>query len=162
MYHQVIDWVSIHRDLRLISPLMTPENQNVVSPQLHRPQSHAMHQSKLGWLVFHRHHLVTGVFWHLQVFINTVQNTLAPLDIPLYFGEMTFTLAAAITFQPYCLDVRVGYESSSYTISELSGREEICVTSRSLGIDEMFTINIATHTSPSKIHVMTAVLYVTL
>ena len=75
---------------------------------------------------------------------------------------MTFTLAAAITFQPYCLDVRVGYESSSYTISELSGREEICVTSRSLGIDEMFTINIATHTSPSKIHVMTAVLYVTL
>ncbi|CAI7996746.1 hypothetical protein GBAR_LOCUS1946, partial [Geodia barretti] len=47
--------------------------------------------------------------------------------------------------------VRVGYESSSYTISEPSGREEICVTSRSPGIDEMFTINIATHTSPNSV-----------
>ena len=70
VYHQVIDWVSIHRDLRLISPLMTAERQNVVSSQPYRQQSHAIHQSRLGWLIFHRHHLVAGVFWHLQVFIK--------------------------------------------------------------------------------------------
>ena len=86
VYHQVIDWVSIHHELRLISPSMTAERQNVVSSQPYRQQSHAIHQSRLGWLIFHRHHLVAGVFCHLQVFINTVRSTLAPLDIPLYFG----------------------------------------------------------------------------
>ena len=51
----------------------------------------------------------------------------------------------------YCLDVKVGYEHMSYTISEPTGSEEFCVTSWSSGISENFTINIATYITSSKI-----------
>ncbi|CAI8045541.1 hypothetical protein GBAR_LOCUS25188, partial [Geodia barretti] len=48
--------------------------------------------------------------------------------------------------EPECY-VRVGYEHTSYTISELRANKEICVTSLSPGIDESFTINIATNST---------------
>ena len=54
------------------------------------------------------------------------------------------------THQHNWLDVRVGYEHTSYTISELRANKEICVTSLSPGIDESFTINIATDSTLSK------------
>ena len=41
-------------------------------------------------------------------------------------------------------DVMVGYEHTSYTLSEVKDHEELCVTSLSPGIDEMFTINVET------------------
>ena len=54
------------------------------------------------------------------------------------------------THQHNWLDVRVGYEHTSHTISELRANKEICVTSWSPGIDESFTINIATDSTLSK------------
>ena len=39
-----------------------------------------------------------------------------------------------------CVDVRVGYEHTSYTVSEAKDHEELCVTSLSPGIDESFII----------------------
>ncbi|CAI8006271.1 hypothetical protein GBAR_LOCUS4624, partial [Geodia barretti] len=52
--------------------------------------------------------------------------------------------------EPECY-ARVGYEHTSYTISELTSTEEICVISLSPEIDPNFTINIATYTTPNAV-----------
>ena len=44
----------------------------------------------------------------------------------------------------HSVDVRVWYEQATYTISEQEDNVELCVTSISSGIEEMFTINITT------------------
>ena len=38
--------------------------------------------------------------------------------------------------------VKVEYELSSYTITEMDGYTEVCVTSTTTGIDETFTTNV--------------------
>ena len=53
--------------------------------------------------------------------------------------------------EPLFLDARVGYEHTSYTISEQTSTEEICLISLSPEIDLNFSINITTDTTPSKI-----------
>ena len=43
------------------------------------------------------------------------------------------------------IDVMVGFELTSYTISELRNSEEICINSNSSGISAKFEINIKTN-----------------
>ena len=50
--------------------------------------------------------------------------------------------------------MRIGFEHTSYTLSEVIDYEEMCVTSLSPGIDEIFTISIANDTAPSKIPII--------
>ena len=58
------------------------------------------------------------------------------------------------------IDVKVGFELTSYTISELRNSEEICINSDSPGISAEFEINVKTNLTSEFRHWNQSMVYI--